>query len=435
VADARGARQAAPRHGPAARAQLAAQARGAPALAAAGGVAHTRRPVFSSRLAWDAPPNALALAAGRARAAGRAVLDLTLSNPSAVGLAAPGDALAAALADPRAARYEPHPFGLESARAAVADDYARRGVRVDPARIVLTASTSESYGFLLELLCDPGGRVAVPEPSYPLFEQLTGLAGVRPAPYRLGFDGEWHVDFPTVAAALADAGAAIVVSPNNPTGSFATRGDLRGLAERCAAGGAALVVDEVFADYALAPPADAVRVAAGEELPALVFSLGGLSKSCGLPQLKLGWLAVSGPDALVSAALARLELICDARLSVGTPVQLALPRLFALGAELRERIAARLAANLRGLADALRGGAVSLLPVEAGWSAILRLPAVRGDEAWALALLEQDGVWVQPGYFFDLEMPACVVVSLLTPPEVLAEGVARLLGRVARVVG
>jgi aspartate/methionine/tyrosine aminotransferase len=178
-----------------------------------------------------------------------------------------------------------------------------------------------------------------------------------------------------------------------------------------------------------------VRAAAAEKLPTLVFSLGGLSKSCGLPQLKLGWIAVSGPEALVAAALARLELICDAHLSVATPVQLALPRLFALGAQLRERIAARLAANQRALADALRGSAVSLLPVEAGWSAILRLPAVRGDEAWALALLEHDGVLVQPGYFFDLELPACAVVSLLTPPEVLAEGVARLLGRVARVVG
>lgn len=398
-------------------------------------MAHTRAPVFSSRLAWDAPPNALAVAAARARAAGRVLLDLTGSNPTAVGLAAPGDALAAALGDPRAARYEPQPFGLASARAAVAADYARRGAAVDPARIVLTASTSESYGLLLELLCDPGGRVAVPEPSYPLFEHLAGLAGVRPAPYRLRFDGEWHVDFATVEAALDGAGAAIAVSPNNPTGSFVRRKELVGLAERCAARGAALVVDEVFADYALAPPAGGVRVAAAEALPALVFSLGGLSKSCGLPQLKLGWIAVSGPDALAAAALARLELVCDARLSVGTPVQLALPRLFALGAGVRARIAARVAASLRAIEAAVRGSAVSLLPVEAGWSAILRLPAVHSDEAWALALLERDGVLVQPGYLFDLELPACAVVSLLSPPEVLAEGLARIVARVASALG
>jgi hypothetical protein len=275
----------------------------------------------------------------------------------------------------------------------------------------------------------------VPEPSYPLFEHLAGLAGVQRAPYRLRFDGEWHVDFATVDAALEGVGAAIAVSPNNPTGSFASRAELRGLAERCAARGAALVVDEVFADYPLAPPAGAVRVAAAEALPALVFSLGGLSKSCGLPQLKLGWIAVSGPDALAEAALARLELVCDARLSVGAPVQLALPRLFGLGAGVRERIAARVAASLRAVADAVRGSAVSLLPVEGGWSAILRLPAVQNDEAWALALLEQDGVLVQPGYLFDLELPACAVVSLLSPPGVLAEGMARIVARVASALG
>jgi aspartate/methionine/tyrosine aminotransferase len=389
--------------------------------------------VFSSRLAWEEPPNALAIAAARARASGRAFFDLTTSNPTAVGLAYPEAELAAALADGARGPYAPDPLGLPEARAAVAADYARRGARVTPERIALTASSSESYALLLKLLCDPGDTVAVPEPSYPLFEPLARLEGVRLRPYRLRFDGGWHLDFSTFD--LAGACAALAVSPNNPTGSYLTRAELRRLAEACAAHDAALVVDEVFADYPLAPAPDAAGAAAAEDLPALCFSLGGLSKSCGLPQLKLGWIAATGPDAQVAAALARLEHACDAYLSVGAPVQRALPHLLAVGAGIRAQIAARVKENHDRLAGALRGSAVSLLPVEAGWAAILRLPAVRSDEDWALELLRRDDVLVQPGYFFDLELPACVVVSLLPVPRVVAEGSTRLCQRVARALG
>jgi hypothetical protein len=388
--------------------------------------------VFSSRLAWEEQPNALAVAAARARASGRVRFDLTASNPTQVGLAYPEAEIAAELAEGARGGYAPEPFGLPEARAAVAADYARRGARVTPERVVLTASSSESYALLLKLLCDPGDAVAVPEPSYPLFEPLARLEGVRLRPYRLRFEGAWHLDFSTLDA--AGARAVLAVSPNNPTGSYLSRAELARLAATCAAHGAALVVDEVFADYPLAPAADAARVAAAETLPAPCFSLGGLSKSCGMPGLKLGWMAVTGPDALAAAALARLEHISDAYLSVGAPVQRALPRLLALGAGVRARIAARVSANLDRLARAVEGSAVSLLPVEAGWSAILRLPALKSDEAFALALLEQDGVLVQPGYFYDLDLPASLVASLIAPPDVVADAADRLVRRVSEAL-
>jgi aspartate/methionine/tyrosine aminotransferase len=279
------------------------------------------------------------------------------------------------------------------------------------------------------LLGDPGQTVLCPEPSYPLFEYLARLENLNPRPYRLRFDGLWHIDFDSLD--FTDVAAVILVSPNNPTGSFVSGEDFDRLAGLAAEHGRALIVDEVFADFPLAPSAGAVTAVAGRPSPALVFSLGGLSKSCGLPHLKLGWIAATGPTALVRDALARLELIADTYLSVGTPVQIALPGLLQAGASIRRQILERVQRNRRVLLDAL--GAQSpctLLPTEAGWCAILRVPEIMSDEAWAGTLLEQDSVLVQPGYFFDLTMGATLVLSLIVQESIFAEGVARLLARV-----
>jgi aspartate/methionine/tyrosine aminotransferase len=354
---------------------------------------------------------------------------LTVSNPTQVGLSYPNEEIARAFADAAAGPYQPAPFGLSGARTAVVADYARRGVRLDVNRVVLTASSSESYALLFKLLGDPGQSVLCPEPSYPLFEYLARLENLTPRPYRLGFDGRWQVDFDSLD--LADAAAIIVVSPNNPTGSFVSGNDFDGLAQLAAEHGLALIVDEVFADFPLLPAADAVTAVAGRPSPALVFSLGGLSKSCGLPHLKLGWMAATGPAPLVSDALARLELIADTYLSVGTPVQSALPGLLQAGAAIRRQIIHRVQHNRRALVQALgTHSPCTLLPAEAGWCAILRVPEIMSDEAWASTLLEQDGVLVQPGYFFDLAMGATLVLSLIVQDQVFAEGVARLLARV-----
>ena len=384
---------------------------------------------FSRRLAWATAENALARAEAAVRASGRPLLDLTVSNPTQVGLTYPEEEIARAFADAAASPYQPAPFGLPSARAAVVGDYARRGVAVDVNQVALTASSSESYALLFKLLGDPGQSVLCPEPSYPLFEYLARLESLTPRPYRLNFDGQWHIDFDSLD--LADAAAIVLVSPNNPTGSFVSGDDFDRLAGLAAEHGRALIVDEVFADFPLSPAAGAVTAVAGRTSPALMFSLGGLSKSCGLPHLKLGWIAATGPAALVSSALSRLELIADTYLSVGTPVQLALPGLLQAGAAIRRQILQRVQRNRRCLAQALGAHSpCTLLPAEAGWCAILRVPEIMSDEAWARTLLEQDSVLVQPGYFFDLAMGATLVLSLIVEEAAFAAGVARLLARV-----
>ncbi len=302
-----------------------------------------------------------------------------------------------------------------------------------PERIVLTASSSESYALLFKLLADPGDTVLVPQPSYPLFDHLARLEGLVIRPYRLAFDGAWHLDWSSLA--LEGARALVLCNPNNPTGSFLRRDELARLGAEAARAGLALIVDEVFADYAFAAPADAVVTMAAEPLPALTFALGGLSSSCGLPQMKLGWLAALGPPPLAEAALARLELIADTYLSVGTPVLQALPGLLAAGAAIRKDVRGRLAASRAALAAAFPAGSpVSVLPVEAGWSAILRLPAVRSDEQWAFDLLDRDGLLVQPGCFFALaHLGSPIVISLLTPPADLAPALPAIAAAAAAV--
>jgi alanine-synthesizing transaminase len=389
--------------------------------------AAVRTRMFSSRIPSDLSPNRLALAVERRRARGDAVLDLTDSNPTRAGLRYER-AWLDALAGESALLHEPAPFGLAAARAAVAADYQRRGLDVPAARVILTTSTSESFSILFKLLCDPGDEVLVPRPSYPLFEYLTRLEGARAVPYQLEREGRWAVDLASVERALTPRTRAIlVVHPNNPTGSLLDRAELDALAGLCRDRGLALVGDEVFADYRLEPfPGAAGSVL--DQREALTFCLGGLSKSIGLPQLKLGWIAAQGPEALVQQAMRRLELVCDTYLSVSAPIQHALGALFAGGAAVRAQIAARTGDNYRALASHVaKHPSCRLLRAEGGWSAVIQVPATRSEEELVLALLEQDGVLVHPGYFFDFPRAAFVVVSLLPPREVFDEAITRLL--------
>ena len=384
--------------------------------------------MFSTRTPSDLAPNRLTLAEQAARAAGARLIDLTETNPTRVGLDYPGR-IAAALAAPEALAYHPRPFGLPAARERVAAELAAAGAPVDPSRVILTASTSEAYAYLFKLLCDPGDDVLVPVPSYPLFEHLTRLELVAVRQYPLDFHGAWSIDAHAVEAAVTPRTRAIlVVSPNNPTGSVVTRGDLASLAGLCASRGIALVGDEVFCDYLVDPRPDRARVL--DQQDALTFSLGGLSKSAGLPQMKLGWIAAGGPAPLVEAALARLEIVCDTFLSVSTPVQCAAGALIEAGREVRAQILERVTTNLRGLqALAAAHPACSVLRVEGGWSAVVRVPATRTEESLVLDLLDRDHVLAHPGYFFDFPHEAFVVVSLLPPPAEFREGAARLLAR------
>ena len=384
--------------------------------------------MFSQRVPANREPNRLARAVAAARASGRRVIDLTVTNPTTVGLTYP-QSLFQPLASAAALTYAPEPFGLGTAREAVAADYARRGIRIATDRIVLTASTSEAYSLLFKLLCGPGGdEVLVPVPSYPLFEHLTRLDGVVPVPYRLEFHGRWALDATSIDDAWTrSARALLAVSPNNPTGSVLSPAELSTIDTRCAGRGAAVIVDEVFADYALnGHPRHAWQEAA----QALTFRLGGLSKSAGLPQVKLGWIAVEGPEPLVREAMDRLELICDTYLSVATPVQAAAPDLIAAGEGIRRQILDRVRSNHRTLLDlGQHAPSIQVLPAEAGWSTVLRVPSTRTEEDVVLDLIERDGVLVHPGYFFDFPHEAFLVVSLLPDPESFTAGVRIVMER------
>jgi aspartate/methionine/tyrosine aminotransferase len=392
--------------------------------------------VFSTRIPANIAPNRLAAALRAVRAQGRPFIDLTESNPTRAGFFYPPDLLAP-LADARALRYEPSPFGRADARAAVAADYARQGLSVSAERIVLTAGSSDAYSLLFKLLANAGDEVLVPRPSYPLFDHLTRLDLLVTRPYDLDIHGAWSIDVASVERAMTPrTRAVLVVSPNNPTGSFVRQAELDRLAALCAPRDIAIIADEVFADYELEAGAAAAAGRVASRRDVLSFALGGLSKSAGLPQVKLGWIAAAGPDALVDAALERLELVCDTYLTVSTPAQLAAAELLQRGAGIRRQIAARVAANYRSLRSAVAGTpSCGALRSDGGWYAVLQVPSLAAEEDLVLELLTADGVLTHPGYFFDFPRESFLVVSLLPPEASFADGVARVLRHFACSVG
>lgn len=386
--------------------------------------------MFAKRTRWDLRPNRLSDAVEKLRAEGRPLLDLTESNPTRAGLPYPGLEVREALADPLIMQYAPDPMGLRGARDAVADHYRANGIEIDPDRIVLTASTSEAYAWLFKLCTDAGDQVLIPKPSYPLFEFLTTLEDVETVPYSLNWDGEWHVDMPSVRLACCERTRAIVaVSPNNPTGNVLKSAERIALEEICAQRAMPLIVDEVFLDYP-AKPGPSLPSVLSSDGPALKFALSGLSKLAGLPQLKLGWIAVAGPARLADEALARLAVIADTYLSVNTPVQVALPMLLDVGASIRAAIQVRVAANRAWLeAHCQSDDPFRVLACEAGWYAILSIPRTVPEEERVIDLARQDGVLVQPGYYFDMPREGHLVVSLLTREEAFRAGMSRVLDR------
>jgi alanine-synthesizing transaminase len=379
--------------------------------------------------------NSLSIARQR-RDPARPLLDLTESNPTRAGLGPPGALLRSAVSRPEVTRYEPAPFGLRAAREALVQAlHEDHGASVDADSVALVASTSEAYGLLFRVLGDPGDTVAVPTPSYPLFSQLARLEALRVSRYRLRPGaGDWHLVPSTLRKPPRGRLAAVVaVHPNNPTGSYLSRAEAAALRNRADRAGAVLVVDEVFFPYPLSPPPDAApsfTTASGS----LCVALGGLSKALCLPQLKLGWMVVSGPLRERRRLLSALDYACDAYLSASAPAQAALPALLEVRHDVQRAVERRLRSNLELLDRALGGSAISRLPVEGGWYAVLRLPAAKSSNDWALTLLEQDDVFVHPGELLDLPGRSDLVCSLLCLPEVFAEGAARLAARVSAVV-
>jgi hypothetical protein len=392
--------------------------------------------MFASRTDWPLTPNRLSQLVEERRRQGLPLLDLTESNPTRCGFDFDAGKLLGALADLRSLAYEPDPRGLLSARLAVAGYYAERGVRLSPEQIFLTTSTSEAYAYVFRLLANPGDAILVPRPSYPLFDFLAGLNDLELTPYPLAYHDGWRINLDALATNLGSgsqrARALIVVHPNNPTGSFVRREELEYLLKCYKEHAVALVADEVFADYAFAPDEGRVVSHAGVS-EALTFTLSGLSKISALPQMKLAWVVVNGPPDVLREAQARLEVIADTYLSVSAPLAHALPAMLETRRSLQPQILERVRTNLRWLDTYLSpASAVSRLRAEGGWYAILKLPAIRSDEDWAVELLSQDGVFVHPGHFYDLPMEGHLVVSLLPPSEIFQEGIRRVLARVSQ---
>jgi aspartate/methionine/tyrosine aminotransferase len=389
----------------------------------------------------------LARALRERKGSGRELLDLTASNPTQCGFAYDGAGILAALADRRALVYDPDPRGMRPAREAVCGYYAERGAQVDPQQIFLTTGTSEAYSWVFRLLCDAGDEVLIAQPSYPLFDFLAQLEAVRLVAYPLMYDHGWQTDFVGLRERITARTKAIaVVHPNNPTGHFTKAEERRELERICEEFGLALVVDEVFLDYGFplhhaAPPTlarerhahqngapgEARSFATGEH-SALTFVLSGISKIAALPQMKAAWMVACGPEPELHDALGRLEIVADTFLSMNAPVQCALPAWLAGCEPMQEQIRARTQANLMYLDPfLLRNPAVTRLEVEAGWYAVLRVPALISDEELAVRLVEQ-GVSVHPGYFFGFAGDGWLVVSLLTPEGEFQRGVERMSG-------
>jgi alanine-synthesizing transaminase len=386
--------------------------------------------MFSRRMPPDFTENAVARAR---RARSRPFLDLTATNPTEAGLSpSEGDVLDA-LKRPGVDRYRPDPKGILSARQAVAAEYARKGVAADPDRIFLTASTSEAYAFLFKLLCDPGDSVLVPEPSYPLFDHLTGLEGVRRKPYRLArtASGEWGLEVESVVEGLeSGARALLLVHPNNPTGSYVKKHEMLAFAPFLDPRSHCVISDEVFSDFSLRETAEPRIGIAAADARVLTFSLSGLSKSCALPQMKLAWILLGGPPETVALSTERLELIADTFLSVSTPVQLALPQLLRIGRAAAARVGERLAENVQTASEMFPTSHserdVRPLFPEGGWSLPLELPAEMDEELTVLELLESKDVLTSPGWFFEFGVRPHLVLSLIVPAAEFREAAARI---------
>ena len=385
--------------------------------------------MFARRTNWQLTPNRFSLALEQLRREGVPVLDLSASNPTRCDFVYDRHAIMRALVHRASLDYDPDPRGLRTARQAVSDYYAARAERVDPAQLVLTVSTSEAYSFIFRLLCDPDDEVLIPQPSYPLFEYLAGICDVHLRPYELIYDHGWQIDFHSLQqSATARTRAVMVVHPNNPTGSYVKPHERDQLNEFCAARDIAIVSDEVFLDYALDP---APRATFATNTGALTFTLSGLSKIAALPQMKLAWMAISGPDQARHDAMERMELIADTYLSMAAPIQHAARELLDQREIMQRQIMQRVRTNLATLDAQLSDSDCRRLDVEGGWYAVVRVPVTRSDEELAVELLEHDHVIVHPGHFFDFHQDGYIVLSLITPEDDFSEGVARLLKRIA----
>lgn len=384
--------------------------------------------MFADRTSWNLTTNRLAEAFARHRATGKPLFDLTVSNPTECGFVYDNDAILQALSNPSATIYQPEPRGLATARHAIAEYYGARGCDVPVEDILLTTSTSEAYSFVFRLLCNPGDELLIPAPSYPLLDYLADIQDVKLIRYPLFYDHGWEIDFHVLEQAITQrTRGVIVVHPNNPTGHYTNSAAMKRLNEICSVKNLAIVADEVFLDFSLTQELHP-SFAANRE--ALTFTMSGLSKIAGLPQMKAAWLVTSGPEQWKSQARARLDVIADAYLSMNAPIQLAVPSFLQQRHAFQKQLIARVRGNLCELDRQIAAQkSCGRLKVEGGWCVVLRVPATRPDEELAVDLLESSGVYVHPGHFYDFPSDGYLIASLITPEHDFAEGIRCLLAR------
>lgn len=379
--------------------------------------------MFSRRTQWDLTPNRLTQAHQEAVASGKELIDLTISNPTRAEIQYNENAILDALRNPQSLDYDPQPKGLRSARESVAGYYASE---VDPESLILTTSTSEGYSFVFRLLCNPGDEILVLKPSYPLFDFLAELQDVNLVPYSLIYDHGWQIDFHSLENAItAKSRGIVLVHPNNPTGSYVSINERRQLNQLCHRHKLALIVDEVFLDYA---HDDEPKPSFAANKDALTFTLSGISKISALPQMKLAWITASGPLTDLATAIKRLEIIADTYLSLNAPVQLAASVLLDQRKTIQPRIVSRIRANVAELDRQLAvQKSCTRLAMQGGWYAVVRIPVTGSDEDFAVKLLQRSGVFVHPGHFYDFPNYGYLVLSLIAPEKEFQSGVSALL--------
>jgi alanine-synthesizing transaminase len=383
--------------------------------------------MFSSRTQWNTTPNRISRLVEEKRSRGELIVNLTESNPTMCGFIYPEKEIRSALSHESVLVYQPDPRGLLGARTALAKYYTTRGAPIDPKHVVFTSSTSEAYSYLFKLLCNPEDEILVPRPSYPLFEFLSQINDVVSKNYRLVYDGEWHVDFESLKTNLTDRTKAIVlIHPNNPTGSYIAQVEFDQICSLAAQYQCAIIIDEVFEPYLISSDNHRQYTLHAPD-SVLTFSLNGISKLLGLPQLKLSWIIVHGNSWQTSETLNRLDILADTFLSVNTPVQNALPNLLQCAPAIQTHIRTRIRTNHESLKSCFAQSKVSVLNSEGGWYGILQLPQNMSDEEWVLDFLIHKNILVYPGHFFELDQKACIIISLLPLPGAFQRAIGNML--------
>jgi alanine-synthesizing transaminase len=393
----------------------------------------TANSLFSNRTNWHRQPNKLSEQLDLYRKSGKPILDLTNSNPTECGIAYPEEEILMAFRNSALLKYQPNPRGLITAREAISNYYKSKKIEVNPSNIFLTASTSEAYSFVFKLLCNAEENVLVPKPSYPLFDYLAQLSDVELHHYHLRYDREWEIDIDSIKNAVNKKTKAIVlINPHNPTGMFLKENEYREIKAIAKENKLALIIDEVFIDYAFKSDESRINSTASES-EVLTFTLNGISKMIGLPQMKLGWIIINGQRSIVSEAMERLEIISDTFLSVNTPVQVALPKLLGTGVIVQQNILDRIRNNYSILQKEMINSSCSSLTAQGGWYGVIRVPRTKSDEDWALQLLEKKGIYLFPGYFFDFDDEGYLVVSLLMESSVFKKAVREIVEYVSAI--